>query len=242
MKSVIRGLLGRFGYVVRSVEKPGGVSGVDLLHDVRVILGKERPVILFDVGGNVGQTVASFLENFNEPRIYSFEPSPATFETLRAAYGHASRVRLENLALGDREDSLPFHVTKDHSVNDSLLEPVWDAQAKTVAVQVTTLDRYCEQHGIESIDYLKIDTQGYDLKVLEGARRLFLEKRIRMFSVELTFAPMYKEQPSYLKVLTFPEEFGYQMLGFYEQTYRHQRLVYANALFISGEGLKGLES
>jgi FkbM family methyltransferase len=239
VKRFIRGLLGRFGYVIRSVEKPGGISGIDLLHDVRVLLGKERPVTLFDVGANVGQTVASFLESLDEPRIYSFEPSPGSFETLRTAYGHDSRVRLENLALGDREDSLPFHVTKDHSVNDSLLEPDWNAQAKTVAVQVTTLDRYCEQHGIESIDYLKVDTQGYDLKVLEGGRRLFSEKRIRTFSVELTFALMYKDQPSYLRVLTFPEEFGYQLLGFYEQTYRHQRLIYANALFVSEEGLKG---
>ncbi len=235
IKNVIRGLLGRFGYVVRSVGDTGGISGVDLLHDVRVLLRNKSPVTLFDVGANVGQSIASFLETFKEPRIFSFEPSPETFATLQAAYGHDSRVRLENLALGESESSLPFHVTHDHSVNDSLLEPAFEAEAKTVGVQVSTLDRYCEQHKIEFIDYLKIDTQGYDLKVLQGGRRLLAEKRIRAFSVELIFASMYKNQPSYLEVLHYPEEFGFHLVGIYEQTYRHQQLIYANALFAREE-------
>lgn len=235
-KRLIRRLLARFGYVIRSVGDAHGVTGIDLLHDVRVLLGQKRPLILFDVGGNVGQTIVSFLETFHEPGIYSFEPSPATFEVLQAAHGNNPRVRLENLALGDRERVQPFQVTKDHSVNDSLLEPVWDAQTKSVPVQVSTLDRYCQQQHIESIDYLKVDTQGYDLKVLEGGRDLLAERRIRAFSVELIFSPMYKDQPSYIQLLSFPEQFGYQLLGIYEQTYRHQRLNYANALFISKEG------
>jgi FkbM family methyltransferase len=169
-KRLIRRLLGRLGYVIRSVGDAGSVTGIDLLHDVQVLLGEKCPLVLFDVGGNVGQTVASFQETFRDPRIFSFEPSPKSFETMRAAYQNDSRVHLENLALGDQEGTLPFQVTKDHSVNDSLLEPVWDAQAKSVPVPVSTLVRYCQQHHIESIDYLKIDTQGYDLKVLQGRR------------------------------------------------------------------------
>jgi hypothetical protein len=138
------------------------------------------------------------------------------------------------------ESSLPFHVTHDHSVNDSLLEPAWDAQAKTVPVQVSTLDRYCERHGIDYIDYMKVDTQGYDLKVLRGGRGILKEKQIRTLSVELTFTPMYKDQPTYIEILSFPEEHGYQLLGIYELTYRYQRLNYANALFVSEGILKEL--
>jgi FkbM family methyltransferase len=236
-KRLIRRLLGRFGYAIRSVGDVGSVTGIDLMHDVQVLLGEKRPLILFDVGGNIGQTVASFLETFHDSHVYSFEPSPKCFETMHAAYNNDSRVRLENLALGDQEGVLPFQVTRDHSVNDSLLEPVWDAQAKSVPVQVSTLDRYCPQHHVEFIDYLKVDTQGYDLKVLQGGRDLLTKQRIRTFSAELIFAPMYKDQPSYIQLLSFPEQFGYQLVGIYEQTYRHGRLNYANALFISGKGL-----
>lgn len=234
IKKSIRRLLGRFGYVVRHLGQKGGMAGVDLLHDVSVLLGPKRPVILFDVGANIGQTIASFLEMFPDSQIHSFEPSPATFEALRNAYGHDARVHLENLALGDQEGTLPFHVTQDYSVNDSLLEPAWDAGAKIVSVRVSTLDRYCQQHRVETIDYLKIDTQGFDLQVLRGADQLLKEKRVRSLSVELTFSPMYKSQPSYIEVLSFLETAGYQPLGFYEQTYRHNQLVYANALFRAG--------
>jgi len=234
IKKSIRRLLSRFGYVVRHVGQKGGMAGVDLLHDVSVLLGQKRPVVLFDVGANIGQTIASFLEMFPDSQIHSFEPSPAPFETLRNAYGQEARVHLENLALGDQEGALPFHVTNDYSVNDSLLEPVWDAGAKVVSVQVSTLDRYCQQHQVESIDHLKIDTQGFDLQVLRGASQILKEKRIHSLSVELTFSPMYKNQPSYIEVLSFLEKSGYQLLGFYEQTYRHNQLVYANALFVAG--------
>ncbi len=238
IKKSIRRLLGRFGYVVRHVGQKGGVTGIDLLQDVSVLFGPKRPVVLFDVGANIGQTIASFLEMFPDSQIHSFEPSPATFETLRNTYGQDPRVHLENLALGDQEGMLPFHVTQDYSVNDSLLEPAWDARATVVPVQVSTLDPYCQQHQVETIDYLKIDTQGFDLPVLRGADQLLKEKRVRSLSVELTFSPMYKSQPSYIEVLSFLDAAGYQPLGFYEQTYRHNQLVYANGMFVPGSSGK----
>jgi FkbM family methyltransferase len=234
IKKSIRRLLGRFGYVVRHVGQKDGMTGVDLVHDVGILLGQKRPVVLFDVGANIGQTIASFLAMFPDSQIHSFEPSPATFEALRNAYGHDARIHLENLALGDHEGTLPFHVTNDYSVNDSLLEPAWDARATVVPVQASTLNRYCQQHRVESIDHLKIDTQGFDLQVLRGADQLLKEKRVRSLSVELTFSPMYKSQPPYIEVLSFLDAAGYQLLGFYEQTYRHNQLIYANALFRAG--------
>lgn len=240
IKSLIRGLLGHFGYVVRSVGDPGGVTGVDLLHDVWVVLGTKLPVTLFDVGANVGQTITSFLHTFPECRIYSFEPSPSSFETLKSTFGRDSRCHLENLALGDQVAILPFQVTQDYSVNDSLLEPSWGAKAKKVMVQVFTLDQYCREHGIEIIDSLKIDTQGYDLNVLRGGSRMLGEKRIRACSGKLTFTCMYKDQPSHIDILSFSEKFGYRLIGFYEQTYRHNQLIYANALFVpSCDSLEG---
>jgi FkbM family methyltransferase len=232
IKGFVRGLLGQYGYVVRSIGDPSGVTGVDLLHDVQVVLGEKRPVTLFDVGANIGQTVDTFLRTFPECRIYSFEPSPLIFETLKAKFGRDARCHLENLALGDQVGTLPFQVTKDHSVNDSLLEPAWDAKAKTVMVPVSTLDENCQQHRIETIDYLKIDTQGYDLNVLRGSSRMLTEKRIHAFSAELIFTSMYKNQPSFIGALSLPLRFGYRLLGFYEQTYRDNQLIYANALFV----------
>lgn len=231
IKTAIRRTLARFGYVVRSVGHRSRVSGVDLAHDVCALLHDKRGAVLFDVGANVGQTLQEFLEAFPDPRIFSFEPSPVTFETLRRQYEGRAGIRLENVALGEREGTAPFHVTRDHSVNDSLIQPTWDARATVLPVRVETLDGYCERQAIEGIDLLKIDAQGYDLKVLRGAERMLRAGRIRLFSIEVMFVPMYEGQPSLIDIASFAEQARYQLVGFYEQTYIDDRLGYLNACF-----------
>ena len=236
IKQALQRLARRCGYVVWSVGSHGRIRGIDLLRDVHVLLAKNRPVTLFDVGANVGQTVAALLETFAQPRIYAFEPSPATFKALAATHGDNDCICLENIALGEQDGVLPFHVTKACNLNDSILEPRWQAHAQIVPVQVKSLDRYCQDREIEAIDYLKIDVQGYDLAVLRGARRLLRDHRVRAFSVEITFASMYKNQPSYLDIFSFTDEVGYKPLGFYDQTCSaDNELGYLNVLFVPGE-------
>lgn len=235
IKKAVRGILAQFGYVVRSVGHRSTLTGVDLFHDARALLGGKSDAVLFDVGANVGQTVQEFLATFHNPRILSFEPSPATFETLRAKYGGRSGICLENIALGDNDGTLPFHVTRGQSVNDSLLRPTWEPEAKEVPVRVETLDGYCERHGIEAIDLLKIDTQGNDLNVLRGAKRLLHERRIRLFSVEVLCTAMYDGQPGLVEIASFAEQASYRLVGFYELTYNANRLWYLNACFERGD-------
>jgi FkbM family methyltransferase len=172
------------------------VLPVDLLHDIRVLLDEKHPILL-DVGANIGQTIKEFLETFRTPRIFSFEPSPETFLLLRQNYAHLSNVQLENVALGDREGTLPFYVTKDYSVNDSLLRPNWNSGAREVPIQVCTVDGYCNRLRIREIDLLKIDTQGNDANVLRGAPRMLKDGKIRLFYVEVMFTPMYEEQAGF---------------------------------------------
>jgi FkbM family methyltransferase len=233
LKDAARRSLARFGYTIRSVGRDDNVTGIDMLHDVRVLLEDKSGAILFDVGANIGQTIDSFVQAFRSPRIHAFEPSPATFEILRRGYGGRPSISLENMALGDREGTLPFHVTKDYSVNDSLLEPAWNAGGDEVLVRVETLDRYCEAYGIDHVDFLKIDAQGYDLNVLRGAGRMLGERRIEAFCVEVSFVDMYKYQPKYVDILSFVNDTGYRLVGLYEQSYIRNELQYLNACFRS---------
>lgn len=233
LKTSVRRLLGRYGYVVRHAGSNSRVTGVELLHDVKALVGGKSSPVVFDVGANVGQTVGDLLATLPNPTVYSFEPSPNSFETLRSVYGGREGIHLENLALGDRPGTLPFFVTRDYSVNDSLLEPAWKAEATEIPVRVETLDEYCTAHGVQRIDFLKVDTQGYDLSVLHGARRMLTDQRVHIFCVELTFVPMYKGQPSYLQILSFIDGFAYDLVGFYDQSYVNDRLQYLNALYVT---------
>jgi len=206
---------------------------VELLHDARILLNEDGAPILFDVGANIGQTTQSMLDAFHAPEICAFEPSPSTVESLRRAVGDRAGVTVEALAMGDTEGILPFYVTQDYSVNDSLLSPTRNAGGSVVEVRVDTVDSYCGRNGIESISLLKIDAQGYDLHVLRGARRMLDDRRIKLFSCEADFDSMYTGQTTLRDLLTFGDEVGYKLVGFYEQTYFKNRLAYLDILFFA---------
>jgi FkbM family methyltransferase len=232
LKRVVRRTLATYGYVIRDVGR--GVQGVELLHDARILLGNASQPMLFDVGANIGQTTRAMLAAFTSPMIRAFEPSPSTVKLLRRAVGGHPGVTVEALAIGDVEGTFPFHVTRGYSVNDSLLAPTWNAGDIVVDVPVETIDNYCNRQGIQTISLLKIDAQGYDLRVLKGARRMLEDRRIKLYSCEANFEEMYHGQANLRELLGFADYLGYRLVGFYEQTYVKNKLSYLDALFFSG--------
>ncbi len=69
-------------------------------------------------------------------------------------------------------------------------------------IETTTLDYFCQQEGINQIDFLQIDVQGADLDVLEGALQV-LESGIFGIQVEVEFSHLYSNQPLFADVDTF---------------------------------------
>ena len=79
-----------------------------------------------------------------------------------------------------------------------------------VPVSVTTLDAYCAEHGIAEIDFLKIDTEGHDLKVLRGARERFAARAIAI--VQFEYGMTNIDSRDLLKdFFAFFAEFGYDL-------------------------------
>jgi FkbM family methyltransferase len=231
VKSVVRGLLAQFGYDVRHVGPRSTLTGADLLHDAITVLNGKQDPLIFDIGANIGQTIEELLATFKRPRIYSFEPSPTTFDTLRGKFGGRPDITLENVAMGETGGTMPFHVTGNYSVNDSLLKPVWSDGGKEVPVRVDTVDEYCQRHDIPAIDLLKIDTQGYDLNVLRGAERMLRQGRITVFYIEVMFRRMYEGQPGLVEFASFAQGVGYKPIGFYEHFYIDNELSHVNICF-----------
>lgn len=146
---------------------------------------------VFDVGANDGGALRELLPAFPSATVHSFEPLPETFERLKKATTDP-RARLHNMALGETCGAAPFYVygiEGDGSLINSLtpnssfaLRGGW--KPETVEVQCSTIDAYCEEHGIARVDVLKVDTEGFDLHVLRGARRMFGEGRVWFVYVE----------------------------------------------------------
>lgn len=223
---VIRALADRCGVAVLPSPR-GWTSGIDLWRDLAIWTPNARLII--DVGANTGQTIRQARQRWPQADIVSFEPSPETFSRLRQTYGRDTKVRLECIALSDRTDTARLHLTRDgYTVNHSLNVPTWDTNSPTVDVPLDTLDHYCDGRGIHSIDVLKIDTQGHDLRVLQGARGLLSSRRCDFVLAEVMFVPQYVEQPSLEALLEFGREMGYSLCGLYEQMHWRNKLVNAN--------------
>lgn len=125
-----------------------------------------------DVGANNGNTALAAAQAFPAAKIFSFEPHPGTFVKLQAAVADEPRIRAVNCALGSREGEVTMFEYDGSSTNSLTdLAPFavrWGQKGRQIAVRSTTLDQYCREHSIERIDVLKIDTEGYDLVVLQS--------------------------------------------------------------------------
>lgn len=161
---------------------------------IKELLKKENPTI-FDVGANVGDSINRFQELFKNPLIYSFEPLKKEFELIKNK--ETKNIKCFNFALGEQETQKSFNVLSDShlsSFNEYNKEYLRDrSKDQKNTVQIRTLDNFLkERNEIDRIDLLKIDTQGYEEKVLEGAKSSLKENKFKIIEVELQIGKLYE--------------------------------------------------
>lgn len=241
--------IGVFGYDVDKDSSGTGytfqrrvVLGVDHLADVRTILG-DKVHCVFDVGAHFGQTALQFADAFPRATVYSFEPDAHSYTRLCELARACPRIRPTNAAVGQRNGEATFFVNKFSQTN-SLLKTSEVAREyliyadqmdlqTTTTVNVLTLDGFCADHAIRSVDLLKIDTQGYELRVLEGAQGLLSGSAIPLIYLEVCFVPYYEDQPLFQHVYEYLYDRHYRLVGLYESGFRtHYYRVGGNALFV----------
>jgi FkbM family methyltransferase len=216
--------------------------GFDHISDIKYILGDGVGTV-FDVGANVGQTARAFLRAFPDAIIYSFEPDPGSFQKLFEATAGQRRVRPYNVALGREEGNAKLFRFKFDQTNSLLPKArgaeqyVADAEYLTevgeVPVEVTCIESFCRKHGVEKIDLLKIDTQGYELEILNGAQGLLSSAAVSLIYIEVCFVRYYEGQPLFPEIYQFLYDRGYRFVGLYESGFvTHCYHVGGNALFV----------
>lgn len=167
-----------------------------------------------DVGANVGDYSASLLALTDSScKGLAFEPSPIAMTALRTNLAAAIDKRLSvfQLALGDSVGVANFHMETDAGETSSLVEHHSQVEAQVVQVQVTTLDAAIEQLGsLQRIDLLKIDAEGFDLRVLKGASELLSNHRIAVIQFEYN-APWAFAGSTLADALDFLSNYGYSV-------------------------------
>jgi len=149
-----------------------------------------RPFFI-EIGSNDGQQ-HDHLRGLIHARGWSgimVEPVPYVFERLRANYGGADGVALENAAIADRNGTLPFYHLAEATGEERDRLPTWydaigsfsrevvlghaahipDIEDRIVRTEVPclTFEALCDKHRAANVDLLLIDTEGYDHEIIK---------------------------------------------------------------------------
>ena len=218
--------------------------GLDVLGDIKFRMKEYNFQTLFDVGANRGQTAKYMRKKFPEAKIYCFEPIKDTYELLQQKTKELG-LSYYNLALGAEsgEVEVKVDVQNRNSTRNTLIKEntFHDPSAvKVEKVQVVKLADFCKQNHIEKIDYLKIDTEGYDLEVLKGATEMLEDGSIAFVQAEVSMNPKNTFHVDFVEVKNFLEKYKYVLFGIYEQ--KQQRgtpmLRRSNVVFVSEKLVK----
>lgn len=209
----------------------------------------EYPLILLDVGASGGisdrwKVMDRYL------RAVCFEPDERSYAELKCKLG--DKDRLINAALHSEDGAeIRFNLAK-LPTNSSAFPPnmpflrqfpdherfevVDSVEMKTKCLTIELL----KSEGVDDADFIKVDTQGSELSIFQGAKEL-LDKYIFGIEVEVEFAPIYKGQPLFTEVDGYLRQMGYELFDLRRYYWKRAvdiptdepkgQLIFADALY-----------
>jgi len=208
---------------------------------------QEFPLVLIDVGASGGISKV-WKRGQKHLRVIGFEPDQRAF----AALANQPRDQTEywNTGLYKEKAVLDFYLTRKQEVS-SLFKPDREFLdrfpeserfdiVETRRMSFDTLDNQLKQHHVSDVDFIKVDTQGSELAVLEGSRNI-LGGSVFGLEVEVEFAPLYQRQPLFSDLDSFLRQFGFQLFdqrcGYWKRDAGKEcggprgQLIFADALY-----------
>jgi FkbM family methyltransferase len=179
---------------------------------------------VIDAGANRGQFAVYAARRFPQAVLICFEPLPAPADKLRRAVGIVDRLRVSEFALGAVSEAADFHVSA--ADDSSSLLPIGQRQREafpgtgertTIRIQVRRLDEVLRAEEMVEPVLLKIDVQGGELGVLQGADKVV--RSIDAILVEVSFVELYSGQALADEVWDHLRSRGFSCRGIWSMTY-----------------------
>jgi len=141
-----------------------------------------RPCVI-DVGFHHGDYSGHVIAAHPDATVYAFDPAPSAVEWHARRFREIPNINMAQIALSDASGQ---HVFYDYGTGCNSLAKRDNAGdlAATYEVAVWRLDKWCRERGVDRVDLLKIDAEGFDLNVLRGASDLLDRQAIDVFMFE----------------------------------------------------------
>jgi FkbM family methyltransferase len=153
------------------------------------IVADDHATCVFDVGANVGEWTRAAVERAPSAAIHSFEIVPDTAAQLAARFAAVPQVTINPFGLSDTADTIAVKYFPDFSEASGATGFDHDGMRHEMRqCEVRAGDDYCADHGIDGIDFLKIDTEGLDLRVLQGFDAMLAGGRVKAVQFEYGLA------------------------------------------------------
>lgn len=204
-----------------------------------------EPITVFDVGAHYGETILLFEKKLKLKKIYSFEASPENFEKLKINISKKLKTKTEifNNALGDKISKKYINQTLETSsstINELNQNSRYykkklkilniknkKSYIRQIPISIITLDEFIEKKNIKKIDLLKIDTEGYEFKVLKGLSKHY--QKIKLIYFEHHYDDMIIKNYKFGDIHNLLKNKGFKMIKKSKMIFRKSfEYVYEN--------------
>jgi FkbM family methyltransferase len=242
LAAIVPRVAGKLGYTITPTWK---LDDLPLENHVRNVIRQFSIDTVFDVGANAGQFGRLLRERVKfDGNIHSFEPVARLASKLAERVTADPHWHVHQYALGSATSRLDINVAASDTFSSFLETAVEEdsrfasslATERRETVAVRRLDDvWGEMCGRPERAYLKVDTQGFDLEVLRGAETLL--RRISALQFELSIQALYKGSPSYLDVLQYLRERGFELSALFPVSFdAGLRAIECDCVMVASQG------
>lgn len=221
LKHEVRRAVRRFGFDVVRYSSGSGTTR-DPIERIVKLLKHHHVAVVVDVGANDGGFASSIRQRGYSGRIISFEPLDEPYKELRRKADLDGNWEAVQTAVGDEKRTLTMNISGNAALSSSVL-PMLDTHTSAapeslyIGSQTVTENRLDNLLPDDSIagdrTFLKIDVQGYERAVLEGASRILGDGNLVGLQLELSLVPLYEGAMTYREGFDYAVNLGMTPMG-----------------------------
>lgn len=169
--------------------------------------------VVLDVGANIGETSLNIANIVGDKGcVHSFEPFPETFESFQhnLSLNNFSNIKVNRVGLGDTEEEVGMEIRDNSNRGMNAIKQLDDDSERKI--KIVKLDSYIKENQINKVDLIKIDVEGFELRVLKGAAETLENLKPRLF-IELDDNNLRDQGDSAAELIRYLKNLNYSIVN-----------------------------